>query len=113
MTTLNALSSLEQNLGAKHVYDLLEFALPVIQDRGQRLQEALDQEDWELAAKIAHQTCSSVRLYGSQHFEMLLRSIMQKDLPYISSVKFKHELTVELKSVLTSIDEWLSAASFQ
>ncbi len=104
-----SLETIAQNLGIEDTIELLEYALPRIAQRQKKIQESLLAEDWEAASKCAHQTISSVRLYGTEELEKLLRQAKQagEDTADADIVTLQQELLAEFDHVSQTIREWL------
>lgn len=107
-STEASLQTLQENLGIKDTIDLLVFALPRIRERQQALHQCLQARDWEAASRVAHQTLSSVRLYGSSQIEQLLQAVRQQDIGVISSASFQQSLVQEFESVTHTVKTWLA-----
>jgi hypothetical protein len=105
------LVELHQNIGHKDTIELLEFALPRISQRGNDLQKCLLAKDWDSAAKIAHQTLSSARLYSSSQFELQLQHIHNKEIELIDTALFQQEFHDEVEKVKQAIRSWLDKQS--
>lgn len=104
-----ALDSLLENLGMKHTVDLVVFALPHISQRRDSLKQLLLTGSWEEAARVAHKTLSSVRLYGSNRLESLLRQVCQRDIAVISTAAFQTTLDAEFSLTISMLEQWLGS----
>lgn len=106
-STNSALEELQQSMGLKDTIELLEFALPRIEKRCDELKRHLLAEDWDSAARVAHQTISSAHVYSSSRFEQKLQQINQKNIEIIGTVSFQQDLTEECEAIIQSIKAWL------
>lgn len=103
----DSLQFLQRELGCKNTYELLAFSLPILQERKNALFESLQKQDWSRAANIAHQTCGSVRMYGSTQLETLLRVVSQRNVSMASDYSFQRNLENEMNAMLAHIQRWL------
>jgi HPt (histidine-containing phosphotransfer) domain-containing protein len=108
-TTQLALAELVETIGLSNAVDVLGFALPHIIMRRDEIKRCLAAADWNGAARVAHKTISSVRVYGSGQFEQRLRQIFQKDIAVISKADFQQALLEEFTDIEQSIGVWLAA----
>lgn len=106
-----AVNKLVGDLGVNDTYELLAFALPHITKRHEELQDALERGEWETAARCAHKTLSSVRLYGSERLEVLLYQVREAGTGGMDVPALRQELSVEFLSVIQTIKEWLNVNS--
>lgn len=106
-----ALDKVAAGIGVKDAIELFEFALPIVMERRQTLQNYLQTGDWVAAARYAHKTISSVRLYGSETLEVLLRQAMQVDNGEIDVATLQQALLAEFDSVISTVREWLNTHS--
>jgi hypothetical protein len=113
MTELGSqsLNSLFDNLGIKDSIDLIIFALPHITERRNALKQFLVAGEWEAAARVAHKTLSSVRLYSSGELEKLLQYVCQQDIKVISTSDFQRMLDDEFSSNISILNRWVSSMS--
>lgn len=106
-----ALDSLLENLGMTATVELVAFALPHIVLRKDSLKQLLQAGEWEGAARVAHKTLSSARLYGSSQFDSLLRQVCQQDMAIISTAEFQTTLDAEFSSTIKALEQWLVSGS--
>lgn len=105
---LVALNKVAAELGLVDAIELFEFALPIVIERQQMLQNYLQAEDWVAAAQCAHKTISSVRFYSSERLEGLLRQAMQVRTGEIDVAILQQALFAEFDAVISTVREWLS-----
>ena len=104
-----ALDNLLESLGSKNTVELVMFALPHIAERKETLKQLLQAGDWEAAARVAHKTLSSVRLYGSKQLEVLLQQVRQQAVEVISTPEFQARLDAAFSTVISGLDAWLAS----
>lgn len=97
-----------ENLGERDAVELLAGILPLINERKIALQQYLHAEDWEAAARIAHKTISSVRLYGSAELETLLQQVRQQELVTIATPAFQAKLEATFSDTMQTLIDWLA-----
>ena len=102
----NSLEQLAQDLGIEDTIEVLEYALPRIFERQKKIQEHLQAKHWEKASSYAHQTISSVSLYGSNELERLLNKI--KDHNENKRPELQEQLSREFNHITQTIQQWLS-----
>ncbi len=102
----NLLNKLTQDLGIEDTIEVLEYALPRIFERQQKIQQYLQTKQWENASACAHQTISSIGLYGSDELEKLLNKI--KDRNESERIELQDQLSREFTHVTETIQQWLS-----
>ncbi len=105
-TRNNSLEQLAQDLGIEDTIEVLEYALPRIVERQKKIQQHLQAKHWEKASICAHQTISSVSLYGSDELERLLNKI--KDHNESRRVELQEQLSKEFNNIIEAIQQWLS-----
>lgn len=96
-----------ENLGEADAIKLLSVALPLIEERKMALQQNLQAGDWEVAARLAHKTISSVRMYGSAELETLLRQVHQQELAAIATSAFQVKLEAAFSDTIQTLVDWL------
>ncbi len=102
----NLLDQLTQDLGIEDAVEVLEYALPRVFERQKKIQEHLQAKQWKEASAYAHQTMSSIRLYGSDELERLLNKI--KDHNENERIQLQDQLSQEFSLVIQTIQQWLS-----
>lgn len=107
-TNTNTLNALAGRLGLGDTIELLELALPLIAEREQEIRQSLLAGDWSEAARCAHKTMSSVRLYGTHKLELLLRQVQSAGQGQMDVPAFQQELSAEFVAVMQTISEWLA-----
>ena len=100
-----------ENLGEQGVIELLTFTLPLIKERKRLLLQHLQAGDWEVAARLAHKTLGSIRLYGSAELESLLQQIRQQELPTIATSAFQTTFDAVFSGIIQTLTDWLAAHS--
>ncbi|MGB0361024.1 MAG: hypothetical protein ACPGVP_08690 [Thiolinea sp.] len=107
---LNAIEETKGDLGIADTVDLLSNSLPLIIERKNMINLALQESDLDRASLYAHKTLGSIRIYGTEKLESLLNRLKDKQLDERGSNDFhlKDELSVEFDSVTFTINEWLS-----
>ena len=101
----NLLDKLMQDLGIEDAIEVLEYALPRVFERQKKIQQHLQAKQWEEASAYAHQTISSIRLYGSDELERLLRKIKERNES--ERIELQGQLSREFTDVLQAIEQWL------
>jgi HPt (histidine-containing phosphotransfer) domain-containing protein len=104
MNKSESLEQLSQQLGVKDTIEVLEYALPRIIERQEKIHQHLQMKNWQAASKDAHQIISSVRLYGSDELEKLLKKV--KDCQQIEA----NQLSTAFNEVIQAIQQWLITA---
>lgn len=107
--SLTAIHNTYEDIGGRNSTDFLSQSLPMIIQRKDAIVKALAQKDTEDACQCANRTLSSIRLYGSDKLEMLLRQVhetsdVDTDFPKLSS-----SINQEFDSVIQTLKEWLSS----
>ena len=105
---LNAIKETENDLGTDDTIDLLSNSLPLIIERKNMINLALQSSDLEQAAMHAHKTLGSIRIYGSDRLESLLSRLKNKQIDVMASNIFQQELSAEFESVSFTVNEWLA-----
>lgn len=105
----NALDQCAEHLGMEEAIDMFDYALPLIVKRKQELCSYLQTQDWEAAKQCAHQTISSVRLYGSQHLETQLQHIRLLDTTdnHTDPIQLEKTLAQAFDQTIQEVTIWL------
>lgn len=104
-----ALSGLIDQLGLEDATDLVKVSLPILADWRAKLSHALEAGDMDAAAKLAHRAISSVRLYGTERLELLLRRLTNREVQQQSEVVvFEEKLSAEFQFIEQTLQQWLS-----
>lgn len=103
-----SIDKLSDDIGIEGAVRVLEFALPRVISFEEELRELLSAPaDVETAASCAHRAISSVKAYGTERLESLLRQVSdQKD--YDTDV-MQQNLSDEFTVVIGQIQSWLQA----
>lgn len=70
-----SLEAVKQKLGVDEAVDMFEYALPRISERKNELLAYIKAENWEAVSNCSHTAISSVRLYGTESLERVLREV--------------------------------------
>jgi HPt (histidine-containing phosphotransfer) domain-containing protein len=103
-----ALKNIIANLGIAEAIEMLEYALPRIVQRKNQLSQHIHAQDWEAAKQYAHQTISSVSLYGSESLETQLHRVKLLGTTDIDPITFEQELSLAFDHVVQGVKEWLN-----
>lgn len=95
-------------VGDKDAIELFQFTLPIVIERQHALEQHLCAREWAAFKQCAHKSISSVRLYGSERLEMLLRQANDVDKDEFDLLTYQQELSEEFEVVIGSIREWLA-----
>lgn len=109
-THFKVLDLVADELGVKDTAELFEFALPVIVERKHKLEQFLGAGEWDAAAQCANTTISSVRLYGSEKLEVLLRQIQDAGSSESANTDWqtlRHDLSEEFQVAIDALQTWL------
>lgn len=107
----NALDLVAANLGLEEAIEMFEYALPRVLLRKKEILEHMQSQNWEAACNDAHRAISSVRLYGTQRLEDLLRQVKSVSTGEVDSQVLQQELSDEFDSVIKAISDWLAVNS--
>ena len=105
---LNTLKETESYLGIADTLDLMSNAFPLIVERKNMINLALQEGNFERAAAYAHKTIGSIRLYGTDKLEGLLSQLKEQQVTAETLDGFQAELSEEFDSVSFTVGEWLS-----
>lgn len=109
-THFKVLDLVADELGVKDTAELFQFALPVIVERMNKLEHFLGAGEWDAAAQCANTTISSVRLYGSDRLEVLLRQVQAAGSPESANTDWqtvRHDLSEEFRTAIDALQSWL------
>ncbi|WMP19452.1 hypothetical protein [Thiothrix lacustris] len=106
-----ALDALAIQIGEKEAIELFQFALPAVIERQHKLEQHLGAGEWADAAHFAHKTISSVRLYGSNRLENLLRQAKEAANEQVDVTLLRRELSEEFEVIIKAVREWLAIHS--
>ena len=96
------------HLGEKSTIELFQFALPIVIERQHSLEKHLCAGEWAAFKQFAHKSIGSVRLYGTERLEALLRQANDVDKDEFDLLTYQQELSEEFETVIGSIREWLA-----
>jgi hypothetical protein len=105
-TAAAAIEQLVDKLGETEAIEMLEFALPLIVERESNLTDQLLSGNLAEAAKYAHKTISSIRLYGSSELENLLQAV--KDVKnHAQALALQPRLSKEFNLTINVVKNYL------
>ena len=102
-----ALTEMQKLFSKKDMFEILEYTLPRITEKGHELQLLLAASAWEPAAKSAHQLLSSADTYASKSFNNMLRHIAKQNISIINSPQFQQTFKQELTAITQTLQDWL------
>ena len=100
----NSMNKLCAEIGVAAATRVLVYALPRIQNLNHDLQAMLSAGEREAAAEYAHRGLSSVRAYGTEQLETLLREVNNEDADL---QVLQDALAAEFRCVINSVEDWL------
>lgn len=105
---ISALDALADDLGVDGAIHLLERIVPLIKQRQDQLQAALQNGDSTAASQHAHKMIGSVRTYGSAKLEAVLARIRATGEESNANIAdLQREFTAEFDAVAQGIQQWL------
>lgn len=107
----NNLSLVVENLGVEDAIELFEYALPRVLDRKSQIIKHMQSQNWDAARDDAHRAISSVRIYGTERLETLLRQVKMASTGEVDSQVLQQELSDEFDHVVQAIAGWLQENS--
>ncbi|CAA6827663.1 MAG: Unknown protein [uncultured Thiotrichaceae bacterium] len=103
MTNMSAIEELEQSLGTDGLSRFLESSIPLFRNNLAELLKALEQQQWEEAADIAHKMQASALIFSTRGFNDSLDNIRKQDKTLIETSAFKMYLIQQTKYSLQQI----------
>ncbi len=104
-----AMGAVAMQIGEKETIELFQFALPIVIERQHALEQHLRAKEWAEFKQFAHKSIGSVRIYGSERLEVLLRQAHDIDNDGVDLLAYQQELSKEFEAVIDGIREWLAA----
>lgn len=103
-----SLDAVKHQLGAEEAIDMFEYALPRIDDRKNELLVGIVDKNWEAVGNSAHRIISSVRLYGTQKLERILRAIQLSAKAGDVPSALKLGMLQEFEFVKARLKQWIA-----